>query len=248
VVVVDGYRDNVLLFSRNANNDVVNTRYDGKLQKNLVVDPKGNQEETAFDSSGNPRTRTAPDPFSFTQTSDFDDRGNQTTFTDGRGQKWIYTYNEFNELTSQRNPEQKSGYRYEYDGFGQVVKRTDPRDKATVYQYDADGNRTAEITPTGRKTTMSYDKTGRMTSVVDPRGTVPGADADDYRTKYAYDGENQIVEMRRPGKSPQRWTFDELGQLVVETDPLGGDMIYTYDKAGRPTVVKDPVGNVTESV
>lgn len=246
VVVVDGYRDNVLLFSRNANNDVVNTRYDGKLQKSLVVDPKGNQEETAFDPNGNPRTRTAPEPFSFKQTSDFDDRGNQTAYTDGRGQKWIYTYNEFNELTSQRNPEQKTGYKYEYDSKGQVVKRTDPRDKATTYTYDADGNRTSETTPTGRKTVMTYDRTGRMSSVVDPRGTVSGADPDKYRTRYAYDAENQIVEMRKPGKpQPYRWTFDELGQLVVETDPLAGNTIFTYDKAGRTVLTKDPVGNVS---
>ena len=54
VAIVDGYRDNVLLWSRNGNNDIVNTRYDGKLQKNLVVDPKGNQEESTFDPAGNP--------------------------------------------------------------------------------------------------------------------------------------------------------------------------------------------------
>ncbi|MCA2213285.1 polymorphic toxin-type HINT domain-containing protein [Jidongwangia harbinensis] len=246
VVVVDGYRDNVLLWSRNGNNDIVNTRYDGKLQKSLVVDPKGNQEETTFDPAGNPQSRTAPEPFSFTQTSDFDDRGNLKTFTDGRNQKWVYTYNEFNELTSQRNPEQKSGYRYEYDTKGQVVKRTDPRDKATTYEYDADGNRLSETSPTGRKTVMTYDRTGRMTSVVDPRGTVSGVNPDQYRTRYTYDEENAIVEVRQPGKqAPYRKTLDELGQVVVETDPLSGSRHTTYDKAGRPTLVKDAVGNTT---
>ena len=246
VLVVDGYRDNVLLWSRNGNNDVVNTRYDGKLQKNLVVDPKGNQEETAFDPAGNPRTRTAPEPFSFSQTSEFDDRGNLTTFTDGRNQKWIYTHNEFNELTSQRNPEQKSGYRYEYDAKGQVVKRTDPRDKVTTYAYDADGNRISETSPTGRKTVMAYDRTGRMTSIVDPRGTVSGANPDQYRTRYTYDEENQIVEVRQPGKqAPYKKTYDELGNLVVVTDPLSGSTHVTYDRAGRPVLTKDPVGNTT---
>ena len=79
-----------------------------------VVDPKGNQEESTFDPNGNPRTRTAPEPFSFTQTSEFDDRGNLKEFTDGRDKKWVYSYNEFNELISQRDPTQKTGYTYEY--------------------------------------------------------------------------------------------------------------------------------------
>ncbi|MFC3743130.1 polymorphic toxin-type HINT domain-containing protein [Paractinoplanes deccanensis] len=246
VVVVDGYRDNVLLWSRNGNNDVVNTRYDGKLQKSLVVDPKGNQEETTFDAAGNPRSRTAPEPFSFTQSSQFDGRGNLTEFSDGRNNKWIYTYNEFNELTSQRDPEQAKGYRYEYDSRGNVVKKTDPRDKATTYEYDTDGNRTAEISPTGRKTVMAYDRTGRMTSVVDPRGTVSGANPDAYRTRYTYDEENTVVEVRQPGKqAPYKKTLDELGQVVVVTDPLSGSTHTTYDKAGRPVLVKDPVGNTT---
>jgi YD repeat-containing protein len=115
VAVVDGYRDNVLLWSRDRNNDIVNTRYDGKLQKNLVIDPKGNQEETTFDAAGNPHTRTAPEPFSFTQVSEFDKQNNLRNYTDGRGKKWVYEYNEFNELTSQRDPTQKDGYSYVYD-------------------------------------------------------------------------------------------------------------------------------------
>ena len=246
VAIVDGYRDNVLLWSRNKNNDIVNTRYDGKLQKSLVVDPKGNQEESTFDPAGNPATRKAPEPFNFVQKSEFDDRSNLTSYTDGRNKTWTYTYNEFNELTSQKDPAQKTGYEYVYDNKGQVVERKDPRGKVTVYTYDNDGNRTSETSPTGRKTVMEYDKTGRMISVVDPRGTVTGANPDNYRTRYTYDEENQVVEVRQPRKNGVlKTTRDELGNVSVVTDPLSGNTLYTYDKAGRTTLVKDPVGNTT---
>jgi RHS repeat-associated protein len=245
VVVTDGYRNNVLLYSQNGGNDTVNHRYTGKLNKSLVVDPKGNQEETRFDGNGNPVARTAPEPFSFTETSTFDNRSNVTAFQDGRKNTWAYEFNEFNEMTSQKDPKQGTGYKYTYDTKGQLATRTDARGKVTRYEYDADGNRTAEIAPTGRRTEMTYDGTGRLASVVDPRGTVSGASKDAYRTRYVYNEQNQITELWQPGKAqPSRTVYDELGNVVVTTDPLGNSSRHTYDKASRRTESKDPIGNV----
>jgi RHS repeat-associated protein len=248
VAVVDGYKNNVLLYSQNAGNDTTNHRYTGKLNKSLVVDPKGNQEETRFDEEGNPVSRTAPEPFSFTTVNSFDTRSNLTSYRDGRGNTWKYEYNEFNEMVAQRDPKQDTGYRYEYDAKGQLTARTDPRGKVTRYEYDANGNRTAEITPTGRRTEMTYDVTGRLAAVVDPRGTVSGGNKDAYRTRYVYDAQNQITEVWQPGKAqPFRTVYDELGNVVVSTDPLSNSSRYTYDDASRRIETKSPVGNVTST-
>ncbi|MFC7531845.1 polymorphic toxin-type HINT domain-containing protein [Actinoplanes sp. GCM10030250] len=245
VVVTDGYKNNVLLYSQNGGNDTVNHRYTGRLNKSLVVDPKGNQEETRFDENGSPVARTAPEPFSFTETSTFDGRTNLTEFKDGRGKTWKYEYNQYNEMVAQLDPEQNTGYRYTYDAKGQLATRTDPRGKATTYEYDAHGNRTAEISPTGRRTEMTYDGTGRLASVVDPRGTVAGANRDAYRTRYVYDAQGKVTEVWQPGKSqPARTTYDELGNVVVTTDPLSNSARYTYDRASRLIEAKDPIGNV----
>ncbi|MEU4423781.1 polymorphic toxin-type HINT domain-containing protein [Actinoplanes sp. NPDC024001] len=246
VVVTDGYKNNVLLYSRNGGNDTVNHRYTGRLNKSLVVDPRGNQEETRFDENGNPVARTAPEPFAFTENSTFDARTNLTAFKDGRGNTWKYEYNEFNEMVSQRDPKQETGYRYTYDTKGQLLTRTDPRGKVTRYEYDTNGNRTAEIAPTGRRTEMTYDVTGRLASLVDPRGTVEGGNRDAYRTRYVHDQQGRVTEVWQPGKAqPTRTTYDELGNTVVRTDPLSNSSRYTYDRASRLVEVKDPVGNVT---
>lgn len=246
VAIRDGYKNNVLIFSQNAGNDTVNHRYTGKLNKNLVVDPKGNQEETKFNEGGDPVARTAPEPFSFTEVNSFDDRHNVTAVKDGRGNTWKYKYNQFNEMIAQSDPKQGTGYEYTYDDKGQVTSRKDPRGKITKYEYDAYGNRTAEVAPTGRRTEMTYDSTGRMLSVVDPRGTVAGANKDAYRTRYTYDQMSQIVETLQPGQAqPSRVTYDELGNIVISTDPLSNSSRYTYDKASRLVEVKDPIGNVT---
>ncbi|WP_246607519.1 DUF6531 domain-containing protein [Paractinoplanes toevensis] len=246
VTIKDGYKNNVLLYSQNGNNDTVNHRYTGKLNKNLVVDPKGNQEVTKFDDAGNPVSRTAPEPFSFTSVNTFDGNSNVTAVKDGRGNTWSYTYNQFNEMTSQKDPKQGTGYEYTYDSKGQLATRKDARGKITKYEYDVYGDRTAEISPTGRRTEMTYDGTGRLASVVDPRGTVAGGNKDAYRTRYTYDQMSQLTETFEPGKAqPTRTTYDELGNVVVQTDPLSNSSRYTYDKASRLVEVKDPIGNVT---
>nr|GID38456.1 hypothetical protein Aca09nite_49620 [Actinoplanes campanulatus] len=245
VETVDGYRNSVLIYSRNANQDVVNHRYDGRLRRNLVVDAKGNQESTGHDANGNPVSRTAPEPFAYTTENTFDDRNNMTAHKDGRGNTWRYTFNDNNEMTGQSDPGQK-GYEYTYDAKGQVVTRTDQRDKTTRYEYDTHGNRTAEISPTGRRTEMTYDLTGRMTTIVDPRGTVTGADPARYRTRIVYDQQSRVREVWQPGKSqPSRTDYDELGNPVVVTDPLANSTRLTYDRNSRVVTVKDPIGNVT---
>ncbi|MEH1124165.1 polymorphic toxin-type HINT domain-containing protein [Micromonospora sp. CPCC 206061] len=246
VVVYDGYRDNVLIYSQNGNNDVVNHRYDERLHKGLVVDPKGNQEETHHDGEGNPVSRKAPEPFSFTEVNVFDPRNNLTSHRDGRGNTWSYTFNENNEMTGQANPAHDQGYQYEYDNRGLVTRRIDPRDKATTYEYDTHGNRVAEIAPTGRRTEFTYDGTGRMTSVVDPRGTVPGGNKDAFRTRVVYDQAGNVIEQWQPGKpAPFRITYDELGNQVVQTDPLSNSVRFTFDKASRLVETKSPRGDVT---
>ncbi|HLL67937.1 MAG TPA: polymorphic toxin-type HINT domain-containing protein [Micromonosporaceae bacterium] len=250
VWVLDGYRDNVLLYSQNAGSDAVNHRYDGKLRKNLVVDPKGNQEETTHDDEGNPTARKAPEPFGFSEVNVFDDRNNLTSHKDGRNNTWSYEFNTQNEMTVRRNPKQKSGYRYTYDDKGQVKTRTDARDKVTTYEYDAHGNRTAEITPTGRRTEMEYDLAGRMTAVVDPRGTGPNsANRAAYRTRVDYDKQDRVTDVWQPGKSASTHTeYDEVGNATVQRDAASNASRMTYDKNSRLTTVKDPVGNLTEMV
>lgn len=247
VVSLDGYRDNVLLYSRNGNGETVTYRYDARLNEGLVVDPDGNQAAASHDPNGNPVERVAPAPFEYVERNAFDAGNNLTSHTDGRGNTWSYAYNAEQELTSQRDPEQSDGYSYVYDARGLLSRRTDPRGKVTRYEYDAAGNRTAEVAATGRRTEFTYDATGRMVSVVDPRGTVAGASKDAYRTRVVYDHQDRVLERFDPGKSvPVRTTYDELGNVVVATDQLANSYRYTYDDAGRLVTLKDPVGNVTE--
>jgi len=246
VPVVDGYRGNVLLFTQNANGDATNARYDTGLNRNLLVDPQGNQTVSAFDAAGNMTSTTAADPFGFSNASTFDPHNNMTAHTDGLGHTTVFGYTAFDELQMVTNPGGNHATR-QVDDRGLVTSMTDARGKVTTMAYDTAGNLVSRTSPMNEKTTYTYDAVGRMTSMIDPRGNLPGAKAADFTTRYVYDNLDRLRKTYAPGKKqPTESVYDDLGQLTSGIDPLGDTTTYTYGKViGRLSSVTDPDGNTT---
>ncbi|HEX5542621.1 MAG TPA: polymorphic toxin-type HINT domain-containing protein [Micromonospora sp.] len=243
VVVRDGYRDNVLLYSRRGNGDTDTHRYDGSLNRNLVVDSKQNQHEAEFDAAGNPIIRTAPQ--GFTEKTKYDARNNPIEFVDASGNLWKNTYNEFNELAESVDAE---GHKitYAYDARGLLLTRTDQRGKVTRYEYIPTGQANsgllqAVISPEGRRAEFGYDATGRRASTVDPRGTVAGADRKAFTTHYTFDEQDRVLTVLEPGKE-HVWssTYDEVGRIRTQVDPMQAEVSYTYLDNGLLAAIADP--------
>lgn len=241
VGVVDSYHDNVLLQSQNTNGDSVNVRYDGALNPNLSVDPRGNQQEGAYDGAGNLLSVTAPEPFSQTVTNTYDAHNNMTTHVDGLGNTARFGYNAFDELDQVTDPIGDQVI-LTVDARGLVTAVKDGRDKITTFTYDKDGNAVARTSPMGEKTAYGYDKTGRLTSTTDPRG-------DGFTTKYKYDELDRLIATYLPGTgTPARTEYDPVGQVVASIDPLDRRTEYDYGKvAQRLLATKDATGGVTRS-
>jgi RHS repeat-associated protein len=237
VTIFDGYRDNVLVYSQNANGDVDNLRYDQALNATLSVDPKANQYERAFDATGNQLSALAPQPFSFTESRAYDAANNLVAFTDGNGNQGAYFYNASNELEKARDPN-GDDTQYRYDERGLLIEETDALGRVTHFGYDADGNQIAKTAPTGAVTRFGYDSSGRMISRTDPRGFV---------TTYGFDALDRVVSIQSPGKrNPATKQFDVAGQLVATTDPLGRTTKYFFDKViGRQVRVVEPGDRTT---
>jgi RHS repeat-associated protein len=246
VLVYDGYRGNVLVYSQNGNGDVDNVRYDEVLDNTLSVDPKGNQYERGFDVAGNQTASLAPEPFSFTERRSYDAANNLIGYTDGEGNQGAYSYSANNELEQSTDPNGDQT-KYRYDDRGLLVEVTDPLDRVTRYAYDKDGNRVTKTAPTGATTRFGYDAVGRMTSRTDPRGQEPGAEVGKFTTRYGYDALDHMVAVQSPGKRrPAIKSYDAVGQLVATTDPLGRTTKYLYDKVlDRQVKVVAPVDRVT---
>jgi RHS repeat-associated protein len=243
VVVRDGYRGNVLIYSRRGTGDTDNHRYDASLNRNLVVDGNQNQHEAQFDAHGNPTVRTAPQGFD--ERTRYDERNNPIEFVDANGNKWTNTYNEFNELVSSRDAEGHT-ITYGYDARGLQTTRTDQRGKVTRYEYLAAGQPnsgllTAVISPEGRRSELRYDATGRQIATIDPRGTVAGANASAFTTSYTFDEQDRVLTTSEPGKEhPWRTAYDEVGRVSSRVSPTSAEVRYTYLDNGRLAAITDP--------
>lgn len=246
VTYFDGYRNNAIVYTQNGNGDTTNKRYDQAVNPNLLVDPKGNQTVSSYDTSSNKLAVTAPDPFNFTVSNTFDAKNNLTTHTDALGQVVRFGYTATNEISSILAPA-GDNTTFTYDSRGLVTTMTDPRGKVTTLAHDAAGNLTSETSPMGEVTTYTYDSSGRLITKVDPRGNLPGARALDFTTTYTYDKLDRVTSVLEPRKAkPSTTSYDSVGEVEQTADPLGHTTSYTYDTViGRTLTVTDPNGGVT---
>ncbi|MEU4420423.1 polymorphic toxin-type HINT domain-containing protein [Actinoplanes sp. NPDC024001] len=232
VIVWDGYKGNVLLYSQRGNGDTNSHRYDGTLNRNLVVNGNQNQHESRYDAAGNLIEQVAPGR-KFSEKTQYDARNNPTTHVDADGQTWKDEYNEFDELVKSTDPEGHS-ITYAYDSRGLPLTVTDQRGKVTRYENIPDGQLNAGlpkavVSAEGRRVEYGYDRVGRKVTVTDPRGTVAGAKPQNYTTRTAYDELDRPVAVYFPGKSrPQTSEYDLAGRLRKTTTPGGVSVTHAY--------------------
>lgn len=244
VVVWDGYQSNVLIFSQRGNGDTSSHRYDGTLNRNLVVNGNQNQHESRYDAAGNLVEHYAPGR-RFSEKTQYDARNNLTTHVDAEGQTWKDEYNEFDELVKSTDPENHS-ITYTYDDRGLVTTVTDQRGKVSRAENIPAGEQNAgllraAISPEGRRTEYGYDKVGRQIAVTDPRGTVAGAKPQNYTTRTTYDELDRVVAVLAPTKkNPDRAEYDAAGRLRKSTTAGGLSTTYAYLNNGLLRAVNEP--------
>ena len=157
---------------------------------------------------------------------------------------------------------------YAYDQAGNLATTTGPPVPAQTYQaqapvttrpvttygYDTYGDQTQAEDPNRNITVTGYDGDGRVTSVAQPSYTPPGASSPiTATTKYAYDGDGNLVQVTDPATNITSYTYDALGDLTSQTDPqlpgqsAPGVWTYSYDAAGELLSAIDPLHNSTQA-
>jgi RHS repeat-associated protein len=160
-----------------------------------------------------------------------------TTNTDGRGNKWQYTYDSNGYLTQTSAPDSTTII-YTYDPATlQTASVIDADGHTTSSQYDSLGNRTQLKDALGHVTKYTYEPVFNMlTSMTDPLGRV---------TKYSYDGHGNRIKETDPLGQTRTWTYDSNGNILTETDKDVNTTTYVYDAFGNRTQITDAVGNIT---
>ncbi|WP_314103254.1 hypothetical protein [uncultured Stenotrophomonas sp.] len=142
----------------------------------------------------------------------YDALGRQTSVTDGTGVRTVMIHDrEGRLLESVVDPE------------GLALK--------SVYAWDGLGNQLSVTegagTAAARTTTYAYDGLGRRISETRASGTL------DLVTRYAYDGNDNVVARTDAAGSVTRYAYDEAGRLLLELDPTGGAVEHRYDMGGQ---------------
>jgi RHS repeat-associated protein len=151
--------------------------------------------------------------------------GNNTTFTDAKGNNYIFDYDNRDLLTTVTDP--NGGITsYGYDGVGNRKSVTDSRNYTTLYDHN-EFNQIAKITnPLNQVTQFDYDLNGNNTKVTQANGNV---------VSYTYNNLNRMDGIYYNGVKQWDIAYDPNGNIKWTADQTGLTTNYSYDKDDRLT-------------
>ena len=173
---------------------------------------------------------------------------------DGRGEHWLYTYDELTgDLVSVTDPEGNKTS-MDYDSIGRLewvvapkgnLAGADPQLWKTTVVSDAFGRVIEETDPLGNRVKTGFDANGNMIRV--ETGLSAMVTTGDVTT-YGYDAVDRLTSVDPPGPGARTYSYDADGRrvgFVNELGEQGGAWAYGYDGLGRLVSQRDPAGEVT---
>ena len=165
--------------------------------------------------------------------------------SDFTGRSWAYVY-VGGRLVTKTAPVPAPGgaapvvkYAYHADKArqGLLASVTDPLGGVTSWEYYAN-RRGFRVTDTlGNRHSLTYNLHRKQSAFIDERGNL---------SRYAYDDEGNLLEVRSPNRTVERSTWSADGLKLSATDVFGGTARFAYDATtGQMTSSTDAVGNVT---
>jgi RHS repeat-associated protein len=236
------------------------TSYDLAGQVILQTDALGNHTSYQFDSMG--RLVKVTDALGYATQTGYDQAGNVVSETNARGVVTKFGYDADYRKVSETDDYGGATQRTEswtYDALGNVTAETDGRGSTTTWSYDAINRVSSETDGLGHTTHYSYysnPSTGQVVNTADPLG---------YVTVKTYNGAGEVISVSGNGATAETLSYDAVGnktsdtvggnttsysynnlnEIITETNALGGLTKYSYDADGNLTSLSDPDNNTT---
>jgi len=186
---------------------------------------------TYYDAYGNARTITPPTGATVNQSN--------------------FTFDAFNNETSDTEPSPSGTTTKTYDYWNRLVTVTNPDSTSSSIIYDNNSNVTQDIDENGHSTTNSYNslnqltQTSRQTSATasinvsftyDAAGNkISVVNGDAAQTNFTYDQRHELIQTAYPGGETLKCDYTGDGKAAWSTDRNGNKINYTYDKDNRLT-------------
>ena len=198
-------------------------------EEKSVTDRNGNKTQYDRDSNGNVTKITNPD--SSTRVMTYDEKNNVTSQKDENGKMTFYVYD-----SGKRNLTKKV---QPLNGIDQYTDGTADTEKfaITTYEYYTDSEGAAlgykakglikSVTdPEGNKTVYTYDTYGNI---------ITETDAENNTRANEYDASSRLVKSTTPNGNNTGYVYDNNGNLEMQVTDGGETTRITYDSEGRKT-------------
>jgi RHS repeat-associated protein len=172
-----------------------------------------------------------------TVTFSYDPTNKLTTVTDPKGNKTLYTHNDYGNVIQVTQDPTGLNYKqtFTYDNQNELTNYKDANTNAANgsatynYTYDANGNLTSVTNPLSQTTTNTFDANNNLTSTTDPNSNT---------TKHEYDKHDNKVSTTDAAQKSSATTYDSYGNVTAETSPMspGSNLIpngsFEFDRNG----------------
>ncbi len=197
-----------------------------------ITDPLGRRTELAYDSdmrltsltvlAGTAQARTS----SISYNTDHD----MVSRTDSNGDSVSYVYDHLRRVTRVSDSHGRH-VDLTYNGNHQLDSITDHLGRSTLLDYQLFD--LFSVTNVDDDTWYYLtDNVGRVIEQIDPLNQ---------RTRYTYDVNDDITQVRDPRNQLTQLSYDALGYVLSVTDPLNGTTVWGYDNRQRTVSYTDPL-------
>jgi YD repeat-containing protein len=211
----------ILNDSISVNGQTFTSTFDASTRKITSRTPLGRTGVTILDNKSRKVQGQVPGivPVNLT----YDARGRPSTISHG-ARTYSFSYDAQDNLVNITEPLSRTAG-FEYDSAGRVTRQTLPDGRQIQYVYDADGN-VIGVTPPGRPNhTFNYTPVDLIKDY-----TPPDVGIGDTSTRYTYNIDRELTNIKRPDGATINLGYDSAGRLSAVNYPQG-TMSMSYDAA-----------------